>query len=109
MGFPRPRFIASSPAINVVVTAPMPGINTPNLPSAGAIWTASRLAKSILLFPKIDIIPASMRERATSTMTTIVVDDEALARDELVYLLKEFPEVEVISTASNGIEAVDLI
>jgi two-component system LytT family response regulator/two-component system response regulator LytT len=42
-------------------------------------------------------------------MTTIVVDDEALARDELAYLLKDFPEVEVIATASNGIEAVDLI
>ena len=50
-----------------------------------------------------------MRERATSTMTTIVVDDEALARDELAYLLNDFPEVEVIATASNGIEAVDLI
>src|ERR1035441_7891484 len=109
MGFPRPRFIASSPATNVVVTAPMPGIKTPNLPSAGAIWTASRLANSILLFPKIDIIPASMPERATSPLTTIVVDDEALARDELVYLLKDFPEVEVIATASNGIEAVDSI
>jgi two-component system LytT family response regulator/two-component system response regulator LytT len=42
-------------------------------------------------------------------MTTIVVDDEALARDELAYLLNDFPEVEVIATASNGIEAVDLI
>jgi two-component system LytT family response regulator/two-component system response regulator LytT len=50
-----------------------------------------------------------MRERATSTMTTIVVDDESLARDELAYLLKDFAEVEVIATASNGLEAVDLI
>jgi two-component system LytT family response regulator/two-component system response regulator LytT len=50
-----------------------------------------------------------MRERAISTMTTIVVDDESLARDELAYLLKDFPEVEVIATASNGLEAVDLI
>jgi two-component system LytT family response regulator/two-component system response regulator LytT len=48
-----------------------------------------------------------MRERATATLSTIVVDDEQLARDELAYLLKDFPEIEVIATASNGVEAVD--
>jgi two-component system LytT family response regulator/two-component system response regulator LytT len=37
------------------------------------------------------------------------VDDEQLASDELCYLLREFPEVEVIATGSNGLEAVDLI
>jgi len=50
-----------------------------------------------------------MRERATATLSTIVVDDEQLARDELAYLLKDFPEVEVIGTGSNGLEAVGLI
>jgi two-component system LytT family response regulator/two-component system response regulator LytT len=50
-----------------------------------------------------------MRERATSTLTTIVVDDEKLACDELAYLLKDFPEVEVIATGSNGLEAIELI
>src|ERR1051326_3586002 len=50
-----------------------------------------------------------MRERATATITTIVVDDEQLAADELSYLLKEFPEIEVIATGSNGLQAVDLI
>jgi len=50
-----------------------------------------------------------MGERATSTITTIVVDDEPLARDELSYLLKDFPEVEVIATGSNGLEAIELI
>jgi two-component system, LytTR family, response regulator len=50
-----------------------------------------------------------MRDRATATLTAIVVDDEKLACDELSYLLKDFPEVEVIATASNGLEAVDLI
>jgi two-component system response regulator LytT len=50
-----------------------------------------------------------MRDRATATLTTIVVDDEQLACDELSYLLKDFPEVEVIATGSNGLEAVDLI
>src|SRR5262249_29016500 len=51
----------------------------------------------------------SMRERATATLTTIVVDDEQLACDELSYLLRDFPEVEVIATGSNGLQAVDLI
>lgn len=50
-----------------------------------------------------------MRDRATIALTTVVVDDEQLACDELAYLLKDFPEVEVIGTASNGLQAVDLI
>ena len=50
-----------------------------------------------------------MRERATATFSTIVVDDEQLACDELSYLLKEFPEIDVIATGSNGLQAVELI
>jgi two-component system LytT family response regulator/two-component system response regulator LytT len=50
-----------------------------------------------------------MRDRATATITTIVVDDEKLACDELGFLLRDFPEVEVIATGSNGLEALDLI
>lgn len=50
-----------------------------------------------------------MRDRATATLTTIVVDDEQLACDELSYLLNDFPEVEVIAKGSNGLEAVELI
>ena len=50
-----------------------------------------------------------MRERATATLTTVVVDDEKLACDELSYLLRDFPEVEVIATGSNGFEAMELI
>ena len=37
------------------------------------------------------------------------MDDEQLAREELSYLLKEFPEVEVLATAKNGLEAIKLI
>src|SRR5947209_10751546 len=50
-----------------------------------------------------------MRERATAALTTVVVDDEQLACDELSYLLNDFPEVDVIATGSNGLEAVELI
>src|SRR5438552_15916496 len=50
-----------------------------------------------------------MRERATAALTTVVVDDEQLACDELSYLLNDFQAVEVIATGSNGLEAVELI
>jgi two-component system LytT family response regulator/two-component system response regulator LytT len=50
-----------------------------------------------------------MRERATATLTAIVVDDEQLASDELAYLLKDFSEVEILATGANGLEAVQLI
>jgi two-component system LytT family response regulator/two-component system response regulator LytT len=50
-----------------------------------------------------------MRDRATATLTTIVVDDEQLACDELAFLLQDFPEVEVIARGSNGLEALEMI
>jgi two-component system LytT family response regulator/two-component system response regulator LytT len=50
-----------------------------------------------------------MRDSAAITLTTIVVDDEQLACDELCYLLRDFPEVEVIATGSNGLDGIELI
>ena len=50
-----------------------------------------------------------MSQGIAGTISAIVVDDEQLAREELAYLLKEFPEIEVLESASNGLEAVDLI
>ena len=50
-----------------------------------------------------------MPNRATTTISAILVDDEKLASDELAYQLKEFPDVEIVATASNGLEAVKLI
>lgn len=50
-----------------------------------------------------------MTQRSTATISTIVVDDEQLAREELCYLLKSFPQIEVLDTASNGVEAGKLI
>src|SRR5437762_8089125 len=43
------------------------------------------------------------------SITTIIVDDEKPARDELAYLLKAFPEISVIGQGKNGVEAVALI
>ncbi len=45
----------------------------------------------------------------TSTIATILVDDEQLACDELAYLLKDFPDIELIATGRNGLEAVKMI
>jgi DNA-binding LytR/AlgR family response regulator len=44
-----------------------------------------------------------------ATLTAIIVDDEPLARQELLYLLEKAGGVEVLAQGTNGIEAVDLI
>ena len=46
---------------------------------------------------------------SSSRITAIVVDDEPLARQELVYLLEQCDGLEVLAQGTNGIEAVDLI
>jgi two-component system response regulator LytT len=50
-----------------------------------------------------------MQERAIAILTAMIVDDEQLAQDELAYLIKDFPDIEVIGTARHGLEAVELI
>ena len=50
-----------------------------------------------------------MSGRATATIAAVVIDDETLARDELTFLLKNFPEIEVVGTADNGLVAIELI
>jgi two-component system response regulator LytT len=42
-------------------------------------------------------------------INTLIVDDERPARDELAYLLKGFPEINVVAQGKNGLEAVALI
>src|SRR6516225_2866643 len=42
-------------------------------------------------------------------INTIIVDDEKPAREELAYLLKAFPEINIIGQGKNGVEAVALI
>src|SRR5437868_8866016 len=42
-------------------------------------------------------------------ITALIVDDEPLARQELLYLLESAEGVEVLAQGSNGIEAVELI
>ena len=42
-------------------------------------------------------------------ITALIVDDEQPAREELVYLLKSFPDIEVVGQGKNGVEAISLI
>jgi two-component system LytT family response regulator/two-component system response regulator LytT len=50
-----------------------------------------------------------MSKAAQPALGVVVADDEALAADELVYLLQQFPDLELLGTARNGLEAVQLI
>ena len=43
------------------------------------------------------------------TVTALVVDDEAPARNEILYLLKEVTDVEIVGQASSGSDAVKLL
>jgi len=42
-------------------------------------------------------------------LNTIIVDDERPARDELAFLLKSLPEINLVAQGKNGIEALTLI
>lgn len=42
-------------------------------------------------------------------ITTIIVDDEKPARDELAFLLKAYPDINLIGQGKNGVEALALI
>jgi two-component system response regulator LytT len=43
------------------------------------------------------------------SLSTVIVDDEQLARDELAYLLKDMGDINVVAQGKNGVEAVNLI
>ena len=50
-----------------------------------------------------------MLQGSAGSISTLIADDEQLAREELSFLLKDFPDIDVIETAVNGLEAFDLI
>jgi two-component system LytT family response regulator/two-component system response regulator LytT len=47
--------------------------------------------------------------KTATTIPAVVADDEEHALDELLYLLREYPEIEVAGCARNGLEAVEKI
>ncbi len=56
-------------------------------------------------------MPEVEKKRAMdpTKIASVIVDDEQPARDELAYLLRSIPDVEVVGQGKNGIEAVNLI
>ncbi len=52
---------------------------------------------------------SSGKAKVSQPISTIIVDDEKPARDELAFLLKGISEVDLIGQARNGLEAVNLI
>jgi two-component system LytT family response regulator/two-component system response regulator LytT len=46
---------------------------------------------------------------ATAAITAVLVDDERLAREELEFLLRDYPEIEVAGIAENGVQALEVI
>ena len=42
-------------------------------------------------------------------LSVVIADDEQLARDEIAYLLKQFPGVDLVGQAANGLEALEMI
>src|SRR4051812_38447482 len=46
---------------------------------------------------------------ARMSLSAVIVDDEQLARDELMFLLKSAGDVEVVAQGRNGLEAITLI
>src|SRR2546423_1528413 len=50
-----------------------------------------------------------MSQGSAGSISTLIVDDEQLAREELSFLVKDFAEIDVLAMAANGLEAVNLI
>lgn len=46
---------------------------------------------------------------ATTTISAVLADDEELACEELSYLLRELPNLEVLAVGRNGLDALDLV
>ena len=68
---------------------------------------AARVAVHRLLLPAGS--PTSLATNDSVALTALIIDDEPLARQELLYLLQSAEGVEVLAQGSNGIEAVELI
>ena len=46
---------------------------------------------------------------SAATITAIVVDDEPLGRQELTFLLRAHPDIQIVAEGRNGLEALQLI
>jgi DNA-binding LytR/AlgR family response regulator len=64
--------------------------------------------KLYVVSDKFDMVSQSLTTDSV-TLTALIIDDEALARQELLYLLQSAEGVEVLAQGTNGIEAVELV
>src|SRR5947208_14100932 len=76
--------------------------------------TLTRVLLAVLLCDTLsapDLVDPTLlyKDTGTTEIYTLIVDDEKPARDELAFLLKAFPEINVIGQGKNGVEAVSLI
>jgi two-component system LytT family response regulator/two-component system response regulator LytT len=56
------------------------------------------------------VITAKSAAAATAaTISTVLVDDEKLAREELSYLLRDYRDIEIVGSGENGLDAIRLI
>src|SRR3954463_10971971 len=82
------------------------------MPQSFADDAQSRAARLIAL-PNTRPIYFSVAPPCTTgagmSLSAVIVDDEQLARDELLFLLKSAGDVEVVAQGRNGLEAVSLI
>jgi len=63
----------------------------------------------VLRGPRLKGAEPQAYTRRTVSINTLIVDDEKPARDELAFLLKGFPEVNIVAQGKNGEEALTLI
>jgi len=50
-----------------------------------------------------------MKEKCKDCLSIIIVDDIELIRTELKFMLKDYPQLEVVGEASSGEEAIEAI
>src|SRR5213083_483233 len=87
IGLARPPRTASTPAMKVVATAPMPGINTPSLPRAGFMSTGF-LVRGVINLPSFCLQPicpnrGRVGKRKRSARSTIAGIKKMVVSDDM--------------------------
>ncbi len=66
------------------------------------------LTRRMIIGARVTQAPNEGR-RCGKKITALIVDDEQPARDELAFLLKSCPDVEVVGQGKNGVDAVNMV
>src|SRR6266567_5604069 len=80
---------------------------------SGTLQAGSKLQEEFRLFAParrlLFLLQMQKGPMPAMKLTALIVDDEQPARDELAFLLKGFPDVEVVAQGKNGPEAIGMI